>query len=76
MDAVIELEDGNWCGIEIKLDANQIDQAASNLFKINHIIESEGGKPATSSCVICGLTNAAYKRKDGVYVVPITSLRA
>ncbi len=53
MDAVIELEDGNWCGIEIKLDANQIDQAASNLFKINHIIESEGGKPATSLCVIC-----------------------
>ena len=26
-------------------------------------------------CVICGLTNAAYYRDDGVYVVPITSLR-
>ena len=76
MDAVIELEDGNWCGIEIKLGANQIDQAASSLLKINHIIEREGGKPATSLCVICGLTNAAYKQKDGVYVVPITSLKA
>ena len=25
-------------------------------------------------CVICGMTNMAYKRKDGVYVVPITEL--
>lgn len=28
MDAVIELEDGSWCGIEIKLGANQIEDAA------------------------------------------------
>jgi len=26
-------------------------------------------------CVICGLTSAFYKRSDGVYVVPITSLK-
>lgn len=25
-------------------------------------------------CVICGMTNMAYKREDGVYVVPITVL--
>lgn len=25
-------------------------------------------------CVICGMTNMAYKREDGVYVVPITAL--
>ncbi len=75
MDAVIELEDGSWCGIEIKLGANQIEEAARNLLKINNAIEREGGKPAKSLCVICGLTNAAYKRPDGVYVVPITSLK-
>ena len=75
MDAVIEMEDGNWCGIEIKLGANQIEAAASNLMKINHKIEENGGKAAISLCVICGLSNAAYRRKDGVYVVPITSLR-
>ncbi len=75
MDAVIELEDGSWCGIEIKLGANQIDNAANNLLKINNSIKEKGGKEAKSLCVICGLTNAAYKRPDGVYVVPITSLR-
>lgn len=26
-------------------------------------------------CVICGLSNATYRRPDGVYVVPITSLK-
>ena len=74
-DAVIELDDGTYCGIEIKLGANQIEEAAKNLVKINDSIKKEGGIPAKSLCVICGLTNAAYRRKDGVYVVPITSLR-
>ena len=75
IDAVIELEDGSWCGIEIKLGANQIEDAAQNLIKINNLIEKNGGEKANSLCVICGLTNAAYKREDGVYVVPITSLK-
>lgn len=75
IDAVIELENGEWCGFEIKLVANQIDAAASNLVKINNQIIKEAGKPAKALCVICGLSNAAYKRQDGVYVVPITSLR-
>lgn len=75
IDAVIELEDGEWCGFEIKLGANQIDDAATKLLKINKDIIEGGGRPAKSLCVICGLTNAAYKRYDGVYVSPITSLK-
>lgn len=75
MDAVIEMEDGSWCGVEIKLGANQIDDAAANLLRINDSLAKTGGKPAASLCVICGLSNAAYMRPDGVYVVPITSLR-
>ena len=34
MDAVIELPDGRWCGIEIKLGANKIEEAAPNLIHI------------------------------------------
>lgn len=76
MDAVILLPDGNWCGIEIKLGANQIDLAAENLLKIRkEIAEDKNGKPPKMLCVICGLSNAAYKRKDGIYVVPITALK-
>ena len=75
IDAVIELEDSSWCGFEIKLGANQIDEAAANLLKINNKILKEGGNPAKTLCVICVLVSGAYKRPDGVYVVPITSLK-
>ena len=75
IDAILELEDGNWCGIEIKLGAHQIDDAAKNLIKIDNQIIKNGGKAAQSLIVICGLTNAAYKREDGIIVVPITSLK-
>ena len=75
IDCVIELEDGNWCGFEIKLGANKIEEAAQNLLKIKSDIEKENSKVPEVLCVICGLSNAAYKRPDGVYVVPITALR-
>lgn len=76
IDAVIELPDSNWCAFEIKLGANQIDEAARNLLKIKKQFEADPkGQPPRILCVICGLTNAAYQRDDGVYVVPITALK-
>lgn len=75
IDAIVELPDGQWCGFEIKLGASQIDAAAENLLKIKKEIEEEpDGKPPKILCVLCGLSNAAYRRKDGVYVVPLTAL--
>lgn len=75
IDQVIELEDGSWCAFEIKLGANQIDNAAMNLINIRDSILKDNGKAPSILCVICGLTTAAYKRPDGVYVVPITALK-
>lgn len=75
IDAVISMPDGEWCAFEIKLGANQIDAAAENLLKIKKEIEAdEDGKVPAILCVLCGMSNAAYQRTDGVYVVPITSL--
>ena len=75
IDAVIELPDGNWCGIEIKLGANKIDEAAANLLHIRGEIEKDGGKVPSALFVLCGLSNAAYQRPDGIYVVPLTALK-
>ena len=75
IDAVIELEDGEWCAFEIKLGAKKIDEGAENLNKVCNDIVSNGGKEPRIKCVICGLSNAAYKRADGVFVVPITALK-
>lgn len=74
-DAVIEFHDGNYAAFEIKLGANQIEEAANNLVKISNLIKEKGGKPPKSLCVICGLSNAIYTRNDGVIVIPITALK-
>lgn len=75
VDAIIELENGQWCAFEIKLGANKIDEAAKNLIRLKEDIQKENGKVPAVLCVICGLSNAAYQRPDGVYVVPITALK-
>ncbi len=71
IDAVVELADGSWSAFEIKLGAHQIDEAAAELLNVNKKFE----RPATTLCVICGRSNAAYRRPDGVCVVPITALK-
>lgn len=75
IDAVLELRNGDWCAFEIKLGANKIDEGAENLTAISQKIRNAGGKPPAVCCVLCGLSKAAYKRPDGVYVVPITALK-
>lgn len=76
IDAVVELLDGQWCAFEIKMGANQIDVAAENLLVIKKQFEADPkGKPPAILCVLCGLTNAAYQRPDGVFVVPVTALK-
>ncbi|MCR5210140.1 MAG: DUF4143 domain-containing protein [Lachnospiraceae bacterium] len=76
IDAVIELPSGQWCAFEIKVGANQIEGAAQELIKIKEAIKKEkDGVPPSVLCVICGMSNAAYQRPDGVFVVPITALK-
>ena len=76
IDAVVELPDSRWCAFEIKLGANQIDAAAESLLKIKKQIEADPkGKAPAVLCVICGMSNAAYQRPDGVFVVPVTAMR-
>ena len=71
IDAIIELADGDYGAIEIKLGSNQEEEAAKNLKKFYDMAEV---KPKFM-CIICGLYDAIIKRTDGVYVIPITALR-
>lgn len=76
IDAIVEMPDGQWGAFEIKLGTNQIDDASEELLKINEYFKSKGIRRTPSFlCVICGLECNAYRREDGVYVVPITALR-
>lgn len=61
---------------EIKLGANQIDAAAEGLLRLKAEFEADPrSRPPKVLCVLCGLSNAAYQRPDGVFVVPLTALR-
>ncbi len=75
IDSVVELSNGDWGAFEIKLGSNQIEEAVSNLIKVKKSIIMNGGKAPIILCVIVGLGNAAYKREDGVYVIPINALK-
>ena len=76
IDTIIELNDGRWCAIEIKLGANQIESAAENLKKIYEEMEKDPKSILPSAMIIvCGLSNAAYQREDRIYVVPLTALK-
>lgn len=74
IDAVVELADGRWAAIEVKLGVNQEESAAEGLKKISSQMSADGCAPS-ALIVIVGLASAAYRRKDGVYVVPITALK-
>ena len=75
IDAIVHLEDGRWGAFEIKLGADAIEEAAKSLIKIRDELKAEGAMFPDVLVVVCGLSNFAYQREDGVYVVPITALR-
>lgn len=76
MDAVVALSSGEWAAFEIKLGAHQIDAAAESLLRLQADFRKDpSGKPPKVLCVLCGMTNFAYRREDGVFVVPITALK-
>ena len=75
IDAIIELEDGSWGAIEIKLGLNRAEEGAKNLIKVCDDIINNGGKEPLFKCVIYGVGNLAYQNKDGVYIFPITALK-
>ena len=74
-DAIIHLDNGKWGAIEVKLGGNDAQEiAAKNLLKIKNIVdEKEMGSP--SFLMILTATKYAFKRKDGVLVVPVGCLK-
>jgi len=73
-DAVIHLRDGRWAAIEVKLGSKEIEEAAKHLLSLEKQINIEKMKSPSFLMILTG-TKYAYKRKDGVYVVPIGCLR-
>ncbi len=73
-DLIIKLHDGRWAAVEVKLGAKQIDEAASNLIKLKDKVDADKMNPPSFLMVLTG-GEFAYRRKDGVCVIPIGCLK-
>lgn len=73
VDAILEFEEGEYAAVEIKLGFNQFEEAKNNLVDF----ASKMKKKPKFMCVIAGYNDViARDKKTGVYVVPITALKA
>ena len=75
-DAVVHLRDGNYGLIEIKIGGdNLIDEGADSLKKLRDKIDTTKMKKPSFLMVLIGIGELAYRRDDGVYVVPLGCLK-
>ncbi|MBQ4440012.1 MAG: ATP-binding protein [Kiritimatiellae bacterium] len=73
-DMIVQLKDGRWGAIEVKLGGKLIDEAAEHLRTLcSKIDTSKVGNP--SFLMVLTGTEFAYRRKDGVLVCPIGCLK-
>ncbi len=75
-DAVIHLRNGRYGLIEIKLGGDSlIEEGATSLKNLKNKIDTSKMREASFLMVLTGTGDYAYKRKDGVHVVPIGCLK-
>jgi predicted AAA+ superfamily ATPase len=72
-DAIVEYQDGTWAAFEVKLGIGAADEAAESLLAFAERVDTKKmGAPASLN-VITG-NGFAHRRKDGVNVIPLSTL--
>ena len=74
INAIIQLKDGRWGAADVKMGNKEIEKAAENLKKLKEKINTEKMK-GPSFLMVLTCTESAYRRKDGVYIVPVGCLK-
>lgn len=75
-DSVIHLRNGKYGLVEIKLGGDKlIEEGAANLLKLKSKINTDRMQEPSFMMVLTAIGKFAFRRKDGVYVVPITCLK-
>lgn len=75
-DAVVHLRNGTYGLIEVKIGGDRlIEEGAGNLKKLRDKIDTTKMKEPSFLMVLIGVGDFAYRRQDGVYVVPIGCLK-
>ena len=75
-DAVVHLRNGKYGLVEVKLGGDKlINEGAANLLTLAGKINTEKMNEPSFMMVLTGTGDFAYRRKDGVFVVPIGCLK-
>lgn len=75
-DTIVHLRDGRYGLIEIKLGGEEnINQGAASLTKLASIIDTTRMREPAFLMVLTAVGRYAYRRADGVYVVPVGTLK-
>lgn len=75
-DAVVHLRNGAYGLIEIKLGGDRlIEEGAESLQELASKIDTKNMLKPSFMAVLCAKAPFAYKRQDGVYVIPIGQLK-
>jgi len=74
IDGIIQLADGRWGAVEIKMGAGEIEAAAEALLKLEKVVDTEKmNKPAF--LMVLTSTEYAFQMDNGVWVVPLGYLK-
>lgn len=73
IDGIVEVADGRWGAFEVKLGQNAVDDAADTLKRFIAKVDIERAGAPMFLAVITG-TGYAYRRPDGIDVIPIGTL--
>ena len=75
-DVVLTLRNGQYALIEIKLGGTKaVEEGAEALNKLEKLITEKGYNPPTFKMIITGNNPYGYRRKDGIYQIPIGCLK-
>jgi len=75
-DAVIQLRDGRYALIEVKLGGQTlVEEGAATLKKVLSRIDTDKMGEPSFMAVITGTEHYAYKRSDGIYTIPLGALK-
>lgn len=73
-DAILHFNNGKWAAIEVKLGNRAVEDGAENLKRFVDQVDQKSMNKPSFLAVITG-TGYAYRREDGIYVIPIGCLR-
>lgn len=74
VDLILSFPDGNWAGVEVKLGSKEIEKGAENLKRLATKMDTDRHPSPLFMMVLTG-GEFGYRREDGIFVCPLSTLK-